>query len=83
MRTVVLGVVLLAAGVVALVRLRAWWRDYGGPLVIVAYLQYLGVAATIAWWGLSGVLPLRDRLGGVGHQTRTAVVTQLDRGGNW
>ncbi|WP_159851148.1 hypothetical protein [Nocardia sp. CY41] len=56
---VVLGVVLLAAGVVALVVLRAWCRDYGGPLVIVAYLQYLGVAATMTWWGLSGVLPRR------------------------
>ncbi|WP_159851362.1 hypothetical protein [Nocardia sp. CY41] len=51
---VVLGVGLLAAGVVALVPLRGWWRDYGGPLVVVAYLQYLGVAATVMWWGLRG-----------------------------
>ncbi|WP_159851075.1 hypothetical protein [Nocardia sp. CY41] len=51
----VLGVVLLALGGVALVALRGWWRDFGGPLVIVAYLQYLGVAAAVAWWGLRRV----------------------------
>lgn len=56
----VLGVVLLALGVVALVPMRAWSRDYGAPLVIIAYLQYLGVAATVAWWGLRTVGHHRD-----------------------
>ncbi|WP_174187381.1 hypothetical protein [Nocardia barduliensis] len=48
----VLGALLMCTGVVALVLLPAWLRDYGGWLVIAAYLQYMGIGATLAVWGL-------------------------------
>ncbi|MGW4720824.1 hypothetical protein [Nocardia sp. NPDC004260] len=74
----VLGVVLLALGVVALVPMRAWSRDYGAPLVIIAYLQYLGVAATVAWWGLHKAGRHRDS----SRRGRTPPITPLGRGPN-
>ncbi len=49
---VVLGTLLICAGVAALLPLRAWLHDYGGWLVIVAYLQYMAMATTLELWGL-------------------------------
>lgn len=48
----VLGALMICLGLLALLPLRAWLRDYGAWLVIAAYLQYLGVAATLEIWGL-------------------------------
>lgn len=48
----VLGTLLICLGVAALVPLRAWLHDYGGWLVVAAYLQYMGIAVTLGVWGL-------------------------------
>ncbi len=48
----VLGAALLCIGLVALVPLRAWWHDYGGVLVVAAYLQYMALAGTLEIWGI-------------------------------
>ncbi|MFE7740775.1 hypothetical protein [Nocardia sp. NPDC057455] len=48
----VLGTLMICLGIVALLPLRAWLHDYGAWLVIAAYLQYLGIAATLEIWGL-------------------------------
>ncbi|WP_063049812.1 hypothetical protein [Nocardia arthritidis] len=48
----VVGTLMICLGLVALLPLRAWLHDYGPWLVIAAYLQYLGIAAALAIWGL-------------------------------
>lgn len=48
----VLGALLICLGVAALLPLRGWLHDYGGELVIVAYLQYMAIATTLEVWGL-------------------------------
>ncbi|MGY4098997.1 hypothetical protein ACW2Q0_05450 [Nocardia sp. R16R-3T] len=49
---VVLGTLLICLGVAALLPLRGWLHDYGGWLVIAAYLQYMAIATTLELWGL-------------------------------
>ncbi|MEU2253470.1 hypothetical protein [Nocardia xishanensis] len=48
----VLGTLLICLGVAALLPMRAWVHDYGGWLVIVAYLQYMAMASALEIWGL-------------------------------
>ncbi len=48
----VLGTLLICLGVAALLPLRAWVHDYGGWLVIVAYVQYMTMATALEIWGL-------------------------------
>ncbi|MGY1945987.1 hypothetical protein [Nocardia asiatica] len=48
----VLGALLICTGMVALMPLQAWLRDYGGWLVAAAYLQYMGIGVTLVVWGL-------------------------------
>ncbi|MEV4235760.1 MULTISPECIES: hypothetical protein [unclassified Nocardia] len=48
----VLGALLICLGVAALLPLRGWLHDYGGELVIAAYLQYMAMATTLEVWGL-------------------------------
>ncbi|WP_431970364.1 hypothetical protein [Nocardia sp. bgisy134] len=46
----VLGVLLIGAGIAALLRVRSWSRDYGS-LVYVAHFLYLSLAGSLSVWG--------------------------------
>ncbi|WP_433195796.1 hypothetical protein ACQP1G_42395 [Nocardia sp. CA-107356] len=48
----VVGVVLICLGLAALGWLNAWVRDYGGILVVLAYVQYMTLASALEIWGL-------------------------------
>lgn len=48
----VVGALLICLGVAALLPLRGWLHDYGGWLVIAAYLQYMAMATTLEVWGV-------------------------------
>ncbi|MEV5838293.1 hypothetical protein [Nocardia sp. NPDC052112] len=47
----VLGVILVVAGVAALLPARSWPRDYGVLLVVLAYAIYMSLASSLTVWG--------------------------------
>jgi protein-S-isoprenylcysteine O-methyltransferase Ste14 len=54
----VVGVMLICAGLAALLPLRSWARDYGLVLVIPAYILHMSLAGALGMWGMRTIRKL-------------------------
>lgn len=60
---ILLGSIMLLAGVAESDRLPDWTADYGMVLTVMAVVTYLGVAARILHWGIGELLDPVDERG--------------------